>query len=147
MFIFTFLYSCLRFCLHTFIWYQVFLFNTNNLCIVVQFQVFSILIISKQIYLTHSWDPSCMQICNCKLTTMNEKWLNYFNAISNCLGSFYTSRLGNWVHYSFIFTFFVQLFLKRFYFCTWPYPILIIFKQIYLTHRWDPDRYNNSRLE
>ena len=33
------------------------------------------------------------------------------------------------------------------FFCTWSYQIQIIFKQIYLTNRWDPNRYYYFRSE
>ena len=40
-----------------------------------------------------------------------------FNDMSTCLGLFYAEKLENCVHCTFIITFFVQLFLKRF--CFW----------------------------
>ena len=39
-----------------------------------------------------------------------------FNGISTLLGLFYSSRLENHIHCMFIFTFFMQLFLKSFFF-------------------------------
>ena len=41
-----------------------------------------------------------------------------------------------------------QLFLKRFFLlCTRSYRIRIIFKENYLTHRWNPNRYHHSISE
>ena len=41
-------------------------------------------------------------------------WLIDFNDMSNCLVLFHTQRLGNCIHYTYIFQFFVQLILIRF---------------------------------
>ena len=41
-------------------------------------------------------------------------WFIYFNFKSTYLGLFYAERLGNCAHCTFIFTFFVQIFPKRF---------------------------------
>ena len=61
-------------------------------------------------------------------------------SLSSTLAIRTSSRIGNFSHCSFIFIFFVSLFLKKllfFFFCTWSYWIWIIFKQMYLTHRWN----------
>ena len=55
-----------------------------------------------------------------KMSVFWPSLLNYhimidFNSISTPQGLFYTKRLGNHVHCMFIFVFFVQLFLKRFF--------------------------------
>ena len=44
---------------HPFIWYQVFLFNTNNVFTVIWFIYYNLIqTIFKQIYLTQRWDPN-----------------------------------------------------------------------------------------
>ena len=60
--------------------------------------------------------------------------------MSTCLGLFYTKRFGNRIHCRLIFIFFVKFFLKRF-FLQMVLLKEIIFQQIYLTDRWDPNRY------
>ena len=57
-----------------------------------------------------------------------------FNNMSTHLRLFYALKLGNCIHC--MFTFFCIV-LKKCFFCTWSYQIPIIFKLIYLTHRWD----------
>ena len=59
-------------------------------------------------------------------------WLIDFNGMSICQGIFYALRLRNQIHCLFIFTFFVSLFLKSFFFlfCSQFCGIQIIFKQI-----------------
>ena len=71
-------------------------------------------------------------------------WLIDFNGISTFLRSFYVLKLGNHVHCTFIFTFFCVVVLKSFFYIQCN-QIQVIFKKIYLTYRWDPDRYYNSR--
>ena len=52
-----------------------------------------------------------------------------FNTMSTCLELLYAKRLGNHLQSTFIFTFFVQLFLKRVFFSTWSHQIWIIFNR------------------
>ena len=40
-------------------------------------------------------------------------WLVDFNGISILLGLFYTQKIGRYIHCTFMFTFFVDLFLKN----------------------------------
>ena len=61
-------------------------------------------------------------------------WLIYFNGMSTHQESFYITRLGNRIHYMFLFIFFVLLFLKSFFY-TRSFRIRKIFKQFYLMHR------------
>ena len=60
-----------------------------------------------------------------------------FNGTLTYLGAFYTLGLGSGVHYAFIFTFFVYIFLRG---RIRSNRIRIILKQIYFTHRWDFNR-------
>ena len=56
---------------------------------------------------------------------------------------FYTKRLVNHVYVRLYLHFLCSFFL-RVYFCTRSYRIRMIFKPIYLTHRWDPYRYSEQ---
>ena len=64
----------------------------------------------------------------------------------------YPKRLRNWVHCTFIFTFFVQIYQKKlFLFCThlyikYSYPIQIICKQLYGWVGWFLFHINHCRL-
>ena len=42
----------------------------------------------------------------------------------------------------FIFTFFLKMF-----FCIWSYKIQLIFKQVYLTHRGEPNRFSYTKAD
>ena len=46
-------------------------------------------------------------------------WLINFNGMSICLQLSHASKLGNHIHRMFIFTFFVELFLKSFFFVSY----------------------------
>ena len=61
-------------------------------------------------------------------------------------GLFHGKRLGNRVHCTFIFTFLCCCLLRVCFFCRLFYWIWIIYKQIYLIHRWEPNRYHHSAL-
>ena len=73
-------------------------------------------------------------------------WFTDFNGTSTRPGLSYAKRLGNYVHYTFIFNFLYSCFLRDF-FRTRPYQMKIIFKQIYFIHRWDNNRYYYSKSE
>ena len=76
-------------------------------------------------------------------------WLiDWFNVMPTHRELFYAKRLENRVHCMFIFTCLCSCFLKVFFFfCTRSHQIRIIVKQIYFTHRWDCNRYNQSWFE
>ena len=63
-----------------------------------------------------------------------------FNGMSTRLGLFFLTR-GDWISYI------VRPYLQFFCFYIQPYRIRILLKQIYLTHRSDPNRYYQCELK
>ena len=79
-----------------------------------------------------------MSACISLRTNTNED-LEILTACQPIYGNFMTRGL----EIVFIFTFLMQCFPKIF-FCTQSFWRLMIFKQIYLTYKWDPNKYYYS---
>ena len=84
------------------------------------------------------------------ISTMHEMISLFIDFIrmTTSLGLFYAERLGNCVrlYLQFLLKFFF-FFGTRVYEIKYSYRIQIICKQIYLTHRWNHDRYHRSGSE
>ena len=92
---------------------------TVKSCIVNGKSFFAVTIVASSRVVTHSiwtdrWEFDAF-IYVYKEKKNNNKLMIDFNGMSTSLELFYVKRLGNCVHCTFIFAFFVELFLKSFY--------------------------------
>ena len=83
----------------------------------------------------------------CWFLSQHSDWFtDWFQWHVNQSWVFCIQMLGNPIFCIFMYTLFVLLFLKGF-FSAHSYWLWILFKQIYLTHRKDPTRYYDSKVE
>ena len=97
---------------------------------------------SYEIIPNYTWcydDNSMLTIWS--LQILNEWWLNDWFLTEMSTHLILCQVVWNHIHYVHIYIFWVVVFCAQ-------RPIKIqIFKQIYLNHKWDPNRYYHSRLE